>query len=69
MLINLLLFGSEEDQRALFKLTQFLDRHTEYDGATETTTMKRGEGFDKAKESLQQSACRFLVTNVNWTMI
>lgn len=58
---------SMADLQALLKLTDFLDRHAEYDGATAATTAKRGEGFDKARESLQQSSCRFLVKN--WTMI
>ena len=58
---------TSRDQEELLKLTKFLDMHADYDGATGTTAQKRGQGFDKARESLHQSACRFLVKN--WTMI
>ena len=58
---------TSRDQEELLKLTKFLDTHADYDGATGTTAQKRGQGFDKARESLHQSACRFLVKN--WTMI
>ena len=55
------------DQQALFKLIRFLDTHSEFDGATGTATRRRTERFEKAKESLEESSCRFLVKN--WTMI
>ena len=58
---------TEEDQQALRKLTKFLDSHSEYNGATGITTRRRGEGFDRIRESLEQSSCRFLVKN--WTII
>ena len=58
---------TEEDQQALRKLTKFLDSHSEYNGATGITTRRRGEGFDRIRESLEQSSYRFLVKN--WTII
>ena len=56
-----------EDQQELQKLTQFLDKHGEYDGATGMTTHMRVEEFDTAKTLLEQSSCGFLLKN--WTMI
>ena len=56
-----------EDLQELRKLTEFLDMHGEYDGATGITTYMRVEGYDTAKTSLEQSSCRFLVKN--WTMV
>ncbi len=56
-----------EDHEVLRKITEFLDTHTEYDGATGMTTRMQAKRFDKAKTLLEQSACKVLVKN--WTMI
>ena len=56
-----------EDLRELRKLTEFLDTHSQYDGATGMTSHMRGEEFDRAKAFLEQSCCRVLVRN--WTIV
>lgn len=56
-----------EDRKVLQKLTDFLDRHEKYDGATGMTIQMQTASFDKAKTLLEKSACKFSVNN--WTMI
>ena len=50
-----------EDLQELQKLTQFLDTHGEYDGATGMTTHMRVKEFDTAKTLFEQSSCGFSV--------
>lgn len=55
------------DREAVRKLTGFLDKHPEFDGATGVTSQFQIEGPDETKKLLEQSACRFLLKN--WTLI
>lgn len=55
------------DREAVRKLTGFLDKHPEFDGATGVASQFQRKGPDETKKLLEQSACRFLVKN--WTLI
>lgn len=58
--------SAASDREAVRKLTGFLDKHTEFDGATGVTSQFQIEGPDETKKLLEQSACRFLLKN--WTL-
>ena len=59
--------SAASDQEAVRKLTDFLDKHPEFDGATGVTSLFQIKGPDETKKLLEQSACRFLLKN--WTLI
>lgn len=55
------------DREAVRKLTGFLDKHPEFDGATGVTSQIQTEGPDETSRLLEQISCRFLLKN--WTLI
>lgn len=55
------------DRDAVFKLTAFLDAHSEFDGATGITSEIQTNGPDEIRKLLEQSACRLLLKN--WTLV